>query len=188
MRARGATGSIVSGFMPALLDIMTHKRFKDLRKKRRTGSGATCSPSGALWAWPSWGTVVGIGTMAGFMHTPSPSWDMSRPLESFFKIFAIACAVVIFVGLVILLVDRLGDGEKRRKSAPYFDWLFLLGLTGVVITGILSQSARLAETAGRHVSGLLHPPGSHFRAFLFAPYTKFAHLIYRTVGHGGLEK
>lgn len=186
MRTHGATGNIVSGFVPALVDIMTHKRFKDCGKEKNRYWGHLLT----LWGFAGlafMGTVVGIGTMTGLMHTPLPFWDMSRPVESFFKIFANACAVVIFIGLMILLVDRLGDREKRRNST-YFDWLFLLGLTGVVFTGILSQSARLAGTASAMYPIYYIHLILIFVLFLFAPYTKFAHLVYRTVAMAAMGK
>jgi quinone-modifying oxidoreductase subunit QmoC len=165
---------------------MTHKRFKDCGKEKNRFWGHLLT----LWGFAGlafMGTVVGIGTMTGLMHTPLPFWDMSRPVESFFKIFANACAVLIFVGLVILLVDRLGDREKRRNST-YFDWLFLLGLMGVVFTGILSQSARLVETASVMYPVYYIHLVLIFVLFLFAPYTKFAHLIYRTVAMAAMRK
>jgi quinone-modifying oxidoreductase subunit QmoC len=186
LRARGADGNIVSGFVPALLDIMTHKRFSDCGKEKNRFWGHLLT----LWGFAGlafMGTVVGIGTMTGLMHTPLPFWDMSRPVESFFKIFANACALVIFAGLAILLVDRLGDRAKRENST-YFDWLFLLGLTGVVFTGILSQFARLAETASAMLPVYFVHLVLIFVLFLFAPYTKFAHLIYRTVAMAAARK
>jgi len=179
LRAHGATGNILSGLVPALVEILLHKRFQECGKEKNRYWGHLLT----LWGFAGlafMGTVVGIGTMAGFMHTPLPFLDPARPVESFFKIFANVCAVVILAGLVILLADRVGDREKRKNST-YFDWLFLLCLTAVVLTGIASQFLRLMA-ADPVMYGVYYV---HlvliFVLFLFAPYTKFAHMVYRTV-------
>ena len=117
------------------------------------------------------GTVVGISTMLGWMRTPLAQTDP-------WKIFANLCAAVILMGISILIADRMKEPAKRKAGA-YFDWFFLATLAGVVATGILSQLLRLAQTS------LMYPVYSvHlvliFTLFLYAPYSKFAHLVYRT--------
>ncbi len=179
LRAHGATGNILSGLVPALVEILLHKRFQECGKEKNRYWGHLLT----LWGFAGlafMGTVVGMGTMAGFMHTPLPFLDPSRPVESFFKIFANVCAAVILVGLGILLVDRLGDPDKRKNST-YFDWLFLLCLTAVVFTGIASQFLRLMAAEPVMYGVYYVHLVLIFVLFLFAPYTKFAHMVYRTV-------
>jgi quinone-modifying oxidoreductase subunit QmoC len=172
LRASGANGNIVTGLVPALIEIMTHKRFSECEKEKKRYWGHLLT----LWGFAGlalMGTVVGIGTMAGFMHTP-------LALTNPWKLFANACAVVILVGGLILLGDRLFDAEKR-KATTYFDWFFLLTLVGVIFTGIVSELLRISQ-----VVAIMYPVYFvHlvliFALFLYAPYTKFAHLAYRTV-------
>jgi len=186
LRAHGAEGSLLGGLVPTVVEILAHKRFKECGKERNRYWGHLLT----LWGFAGlafMGTVVGLGTMAGFMHTPLPFLDPTRPMESFFKIFANVCAVVILAGLVILLADRLGDAEKRKNST-YFDWLFLLCLTGVVFTGILSQGLRLANAAAVMFPVYYVHLVLIFILFLFAPYTKFAHMVYRTVAMAAARK
>ncbi len=64
---------------------MTHKRFKNCGKERVRFWGHLLT----LWGFAGlafMGTVVGIGTMVGLMHTPL-ALDATR-----WKIFANACA------------------------------------------------------------------------------------------------
>jgi quinone-modifying oxidoreductase, subunit QmoC len=172
LRSAGARGSIVTGFVPSLAEIMTHKRFKDCGKERARFWGHLLT----LWGFSGlalMGTVVGIGTMVGLMHTP-------LALTNPWKIFANACALVIFAGGVILLADRLADPEKRRAST-YFDWLFLLVLVSIVGTGIAAELLRLAQVVTAMYTIYFVHLVLIFALFLYAPYTKFAHLVYRTL-------
>ena len=171
LRAAGLGSITLSGLGAALVEIMTHKRFSDCAesKNRRTGHLLT------LWGFVGLavtGTVVGIGSMAGILRTP-------LELTSPWKILANLSAVVILIGCLILLVDRLRD-PVRRAATTYFDWFFLLTLTGVVLTGFASQLLRLVH-ADQVMYGVYFV---HlvliFSLFLYAPYSKFAHIAYRT--------
>ena len=170
-RALGASSSIASGLLPAFKEIMTHERFWICGKR--------------TWAWGHlltfWGfmglggvgTVTGIGTMAGILRTP-------LALTSGLKIFANVSALVILCGGVVLLLERVRDPLKRTASI-YFDWFFLLTLVGVALTGILSELLRLAQFAPLMYPVYFVHLVLIFALFLYAPYSKFAHLAYRTV-------
>jgi quinone-modifying oxidoreductase subunit QmoC len=168
LRAAGLTGNIGAGLVPALKEIATHARFAQCgpaAQSRRLGHLLT------MWAFLGlavMGTVVGLGTMAGLMHTPLP---LLHPL----KIFANLCAVVILIGAVVLLVDR-----TQRAASTYFDWLFLWTLLGVAVTGIAAELLRLAQVPVMYGIYFVHLV-LVFTLFVYAPYTKFAHLLYRTL-------
>ena len=119
------------------------------------------------------GTVTGIGTMAGILRTP-------LALTSALKIFANLSALVILCGGVLLLLERLRDPIKRVAS-HYFDWFFLLSLVGVALTGIMAELMRLAQSASLMYPVYFVHLVLIFTLFLYAPYSKFAHLAYRTV-------
>ncbi|MGA2324956.1 MAG: quinone-interacting membrane-bound oxidoreductase complex subunit QmoC [Bryobacteraceae bacterium] len=172
LRASGASAPILAGLAPALKEILAHSRFSkcDRGGNRRLGHLLT------LWGFAGlalMGTVVGIGTMAGIVHTPLA---LTNPL----KIFANLCAVAILAGSITLLAERTRDPVERTAST-YFDWFFLLTLVGVVVTGIGSELLRLARAAGTmYVVYFVHLV-LIFALFLYAPYSKFAHFVYRTV-------
>lgn len=175
VRAFGAVDpgrSIVRGLPAAVTEIATHKRFAKCgaEQKRRTGHLLSLYGFAGLALV---GTAVGIATMASVMHTP-------LALTNPWKIFANLSAVVILAGSSLLLVDRLRD-SKKRKSSGFFDWFFLLLLFLVVVTGIASELLRLMQA----VTVMYWVYGVHlvliFSLFISAPYSKFAHLAYRTV-------
>ena len=93
-------------------------------------------------------------------------------------------AVVILCGGLLLLLERVRDPIKRAAS-NYFDWFFLLTLVGVALTGILSELMRLAQLAAWMYPIYFVHLVLIFALFLYAPYSKFAHLAYRTVAVAG---
>lgn len=171
LRASGAGGRILAGLLPALAAILVHERFSKCGKERRRYWGHLLT----LWGFLGLalvGTVTGIGTMTGLVRTP-------LALTNPWKILANVCAVLILTGSAILLIDRIRDPVKRAAST-YFDWFFLLTLVGVVVTGILCEVLRLTDAASlMYVVYFVHLV-LIFALFLYAPYTKFAHLVYRT--------
>ncbi len=174
LRASGADGPLLPALVPALLEIIAHRRFAKCETGRARHWGHLLVLVGFL-GLAVMGTVVGVGSLLGLMHTP-------LPLLSPLKVFANLCAAVVLTGLVILLVNRLGDRELRRASS-YFDWFFLLTLTTVVVTGILSELLRLQP--GQNELWMFTVYFLHlvliFALFLYAPYSKFAHFLYRTL-------
>jgi quinone-modifying oxidoreductase subunit QmoC len=181
LKALKKSGSMLAwtGITTAVLEIMTHVRFSKCveQKNRRWGHLL------AFWGFVGlgiMGTIVGIGSMIGVMHTPI---SMTNPL----KMFANASAAALLAGSILLLIDRIQDPVKRASST-YFDWFFLLTLTGAVLTGILSEIFRLVQTDavmyGVYVIHLM----LILLLILYAPYSKFAHLIYRTVAMAAVRQ
>ena len=74
---------------------------------------------------------------------------------------------------------RIADARKAGKST-YSDWLFLtiLGLT--TLTGFFSQWLRLAGLRAAYPMYFVHLLFIFF-LLVYIPYSKFAHLIYRTL-------
>ncbi len=79
-----------------------------------------------------------------------------------------------------MIRNRLADKDNGSKTS-YFDLYLLLLVLGLVVTGGLSELTRLA-----HLSGVAYPVYfAHlvfvFCLFAYLPYSKLAHLVYRTV-------
>jgi quinone-modifying oxidoreductase subunit QmoC len=115
---------------------------------------------------------VGIGIYAFGYLTPWPSW---HPV----KILGNVSGLAVIAAVAVFLWRRLADAERAGKST-YSDWLFLAVLGLTTLTGFLSQWLRLA---GLRVAYLVYFVHLLFIFFLlvYIPYSKFAHLIYRTL-------
>jgi quinone-modifying oxidoreductase subunit QmoC len=162
--------SLARGLPPTLAEIATHRRFaKCDEPAMQTAHLLT------FWGFAGLalvGTIAGVGTMAGVLRTPLA---LTSPL----KIFANLCALVALAGVTLLLLRRIGNGARRRGST-YFDWFFVATLAGVIFTGIASEILRLAELRVMFAVYFVHLV-LIFALLLYAPYSKFAHLAYRTV-------
>lgn len=165
------------GWPPALAEIATHQRFaKCDEPAMRLAHLLT------FWGFAGLalvGTIAGVGTMAGILRTPLA---LTSPL----KIFANLAAATALVGVTLLLIRRMGDGPRRRAST-YFDWFFVATLAGVILTGITSEILRLAELRAMFAVYFAHLV-LIFALLLYAPYSKFAHLAYRTVALATIPK
>jgi len=179
LKASGASGSIIAGLIPAAIEILTHSRFGKCEAEKKRFWGHLLTFWGFV-ALATISTIEGFGVMFHVMKTPLPFWDPERLVESVLKIGANAATVLIVIGLFIMLIDRLADPVKRAAST-YFDWFFLLVLTGVVCTGILSQGLRLLGLDPvMFVVYFIHLT-LIFLLFAYTPYSKFAHIVYRTL-------
>lgn len=163
-------------FMPALVDVATHRRFS-----KCDDPGMRRAHLLTFWGFLGLalvGTTAGIGTMSGALHTPLP---LASPL----KLFANLAAATAFAGVVLLLDRRSGQASGRQGT--YFDWFFLATLAGVIFTGIASEILRLLQTSVMYGIYFVHLV-LVFGLMLYAPYSKFAHLAYRTVALARIAK
>jgi quinone-modifying oxidoreductase subunit QmoC len=171
LRVTRVRGSIPRRLLPTLWEIMSNERLQACNKKNWSlGHLLT------MWGFVGLavvGTTTGIGTMIGILRTP-------LALLSPLKMLANSSAVVILAGSLILVWERTHDPIKRVAST-YFDWFLVLTLAGVALTGILSETMRLAQISLLMYSIYYVHLVLIFSLFLYAPYSKFAHLAYRTV-------
>jgi len=167
--------------LPTLLDILRHRRFKQCGEEpagsRETYKGHLHKAHLAVFygflGLVVTTTSVGIGIYAFGYLTPWPFW---HPV----KILGNVSGIAVIAALAVFLWRRIVDQAKAGKST-YTDWLFLAILLLTTLTGFLSQWLRLAD-----LRALAYPTYFVHLVFIFfllvyIPYSKFAHLVYRTV-------
>jgi citrate/tricarballylate utilization protein len=99
------------------------------------------------------------------------------PLLSAPVIFGSLGGIAIIVGATGLLVlKRRSDRDPADSGSMNLDWLFLLSLNVVAITGMLLLVLR--ETPAMAVLLVIHL-ASVLALYISAPYGKFAHFLYR---------
>jgi quinone-modifying oxidoreductase subunit QmoC len=96
------------------------------------------------------------------------------------KILANIGAISLVVGLTLITRMRL-NADPSKTTTSYYDWYLLGVIWAIAITGILSELLRLAN-----VPGLAYPVYylhliSVFMMITYLPWSKLAHLVYRTV-------
>jgi quinone-modifying oxidoreductase subunit QmoC len=165
-------GSFLSGFLPAMGDVLAHKSF-----------GSCERVSLRRWAHLAlfWG-FVGAAVTSGLLvweiyvtRTPMP-----LPLGHPWKILGNISAALLVVGGVMLVVSRFGTHRSIIKTSA-FDGFFLGVVALVIATGVLVEAARFAlPPTAAALLYTLHL-GVVLTLFLTFPYSKFAHMLYRTL-------
>jgi len=124
-----------------------------------------------LYAFPH----LGIESMYPF--------DLAHPM----KVLANVGGVLLVFGCTKAIVDRLRDPNDALTSTA-FDWMFICLLLGVGVTGFVVEILRFAidtESASAAVSVAYALYFVHlvlvFQLLVYLPYSKFAHIVYRTV-------
>ena len=117
--------------------------------------------------------LLGIQPFGPFHFGESP-YPMSDPV----KILALVSSIAFAAGVILLLMNRLAQAGKAGMGS-YFDWIFLTIVIGVGATGMLSWALRLADMNAGYFVYYLHLVFI-WSLFAYAPYSKFAHLFYRT--------
>jgi quinone-modifying oxidoreductase subunit QmoC len=115
---------------------------------------------------------VGIGIYGFGYLTPWPFW---HPV----KILGNVSGAAVIIALGVFLWRRIADSTRAGKST-YSDWLFLAILLLTTLTGFFCQWLRLADLRVAYLMYFVHLLLIFF-LLVYVPYSKFAHVVYRTV-------
>lgn len=95
------------------------------------------------------------------------------------KILANLGGLAVAAGCVLMIRERLRKSEEGDVNT-FFDWAFLGTLLGVVLTGLAAEAMHYFRMdPHRHFAYYVHLVFV-FGLLMYLPYSKFAHLIYRT--------
>lgn len=160
--------------VPAIKEILAHSRFRDCGANQWRVNGHRM----LLWSFIILAFVTGVVFIAadvfGF-HTP---WPLYNPI----KILANIGAILLLYGVISLIVNRSRASAEGKLSSSYQDWFLIYLVLAVGVTGLLTEILRLVHNAfypGMYALHLI----AVFMLFLSIPYSKFAHLIYRTTAY-----
>jgi quinone-modifying oxidoreductase subunit QmoC len=110
-------------------------------------------------------------------------FDLTHPM----KILANVGGVLLIFGCTKAILDRRRRGADASTSTS-FDWVFVWLLLGVGITGFVTQILRFVlepVAEGANVTAAYAVYFVHlvlvFQLLVYLPYSKFAHIVYRTV-------
>ncbi len=155
-----------------LYDIMAHKRFQTCgtARPRRWGHFSL------FWGFVGAAGVSGIIVvlMYGF------GTELPLPQAHWVKVLGNVAAVLLVVGGLMLLANRFNDSSSTG-AAHAFD-SFLLGVVLLVVfSGVFTELGRLFFDPQLACGIYIIHLGSVLCLFATAPYSKLAHLLYRTL-------
>jgi quinone-modifying oxidoreductase subunit QmoC len=167
-----AKTGLVASAAATLGELLTHRKFNQCgaNRSRFLGHLATFYGFAALFVVTA---IVFVGLY--LFELPLPL-KLTNPI----KVLANVGAFLLLLGCTIAILNRLVNKDMAGRSS-YHDWLFLLVLFGVGLTGTLTEIMRLGGNAP--AAYWLYFVHLVFVFFLIAylPYSKFAHLVYRLV-------
>jgi len=161
---------LIPSFVSALVDILTHKDFKECDANQPRYPAHAAIFYGFLCLF--------VATTGAFIYTAFLKRELSLPLYDPIKIIGNVGFLLMLGGLTAVSYRRLGQWRKAGKSL-YFDWFFI-GLLYVILTGFLLETLRLLETGALAYTFYLVHLVFVFTLYIYLPFSKFAHLIYRT--------
>ena len=95
------------------------------------------------------------------------------------KLLGNASALGLLLGIFWVIYNRLRNAEKAGGGS-YYDWLFIGVVLTIVSTGILSEVLRLLGIALLAYPVYFIHLVAIFFLFAYAPFSKMAHMVYRT--------
>jgi len=153
-------------FRVIFIEVATQLRFAKCTNKKRY------LPHMTLF-WGFIGLAIATTIVFGIRF-----YNVSLPREVPLIIGSIS-GVVLLYGAIYFIVARLVKGEAYSKFSHHSDWMFLLLLFLSVVTGFLLTLFRYINApALSYITFTIHLIVV-FDLLLTAPFTKFAHSIYR---------
>ncbi|WP_163339977.1 quinone-interacting membrane-bound oxidoreductase complex subunit QmoC [Desulfopila sp. IMCC35008] len=162
---------------PSIVETVQHGRFKEctVNTDRVKGHLPLMFAFIGLFIVTCWSLLKNdvLGLFWTSLHAPMSLIDP-------FKIVANISAIALLYGIWVLWKSRT-DMEKRGKaSKTFYDWFLIWEILAVGVTGLGAELLRWAGLpALGYIVYYLHLV-SVMMLFLYMPYTKFAHIVFRT--------
>jgi len=171
------SGSFLAQLVPVGMEIATHKRFG------RCGSAHYRRLGHLALFWGFVGAAVTSGLLILAIYVQGDKLPL--PLGHPYKILGNISAILLLLGAAILMANRLGAAPRSGASTA-FDTFFTWIVAAVILTGVAIEGARLLIPSGLMAPGLavalyIVHLSVVMTLFLTFPYSKFAHLLYRTL-------
>jgi len=168
---------VMEFLIPSVKEIVSHQRFNECgaNQARVKGHQPLLLAFVGLLIVTTYGFIRKdfIGMFNPAMHGPIPLWDP-------FKILANVSAVALIFGIFVLWGNRSAQESDSGATGTFYDWFLIYEIAAVGITGLLAELFRLANLASLAYAVYFMHLVSVMMLFLYMPYSKFAHLVYRT--------
>ncbi|MFZ5776481.1 MAG: quinone-interacting membrane-bound oxidoreductase complex subunit QmoC [Thermodesulfobacteriota bacterium] len=175
---RPSVGQFVTEFLvPSVKEILAHKRFKECgaNLNRVTGHLPLLLSFIGLFIVTGYGMVRKdiLGMFLPGMHGPIP---MTDPM----KLVANISAIALIVGVGTLWMNRARMEEENNASPTFYDWFLIVKIMTVGITGLSAEVTRLIGIPVLAYLFYFMHLVAVLMLFMYMPYSKFAHMVYRT--------
>ncbi|MFQ6019146.1 MAG: (Fe-S)-binding protein, partial [Dehalococcoidia bacterium] len=161
-----------------LVEAFTHRRFKECgTNKTRLYAHAAIFYGFIMLVMATTGAFV-YTVILPFLGIEWSGGDLSLPLYDPVKIIGNVGGVLLLGGATYAVYMRLTDRETAG-STVYFDWFFIAVLYITAVTGFLLEGLRFSGWKEVAYSSYLVHLLFVYTLFVYFPFSKFAHLMYR---------
>jgi quinone-modifying oxidoreductase subunit QmoC len=177
-------GSLIGALIPAVIDIALHKKFASCDRgvpKRRWGHFLV------MWGFIGAAITSGFAVVYLYRETVFFSWlnlgySYPVPITHWVKWLGNGSAVALVVGGLLLWLNRRTSDDKLVGVTTAFDRFFLWVVLTVIATGVLTEIARFVAVPPVLACAVyVFHLAIVLTLFLTLPYSKFAHILYRTL-------
>jgi quinone-modifying oxidoreductase subunit QmoC len=164
-------GNLVGNLLATLKDILMHNRFRQCETTYARSTNHLFVVAGFIFLL----VVTTWGFLNEWVLHKEPPYFLLSPI----KLMAMAGTAALIYGIYNIIKERQANAAQAGLGG-YYDWLFVYVVFAVGVTGLGSWLFRLL-----HIKILAYPTyflhlTSVFFLFFYAPYTKMAHMVYRT--------
>lgn len=162
---------------PSIKEILVHKRFKECGTNYRRISGhlPLLFSFIALFIVTLY-VMIRKDVVSQFVDGMHGPLAMTDP----FKIMANIAGIALIVGVGILAANRLKMQEENNTTSTFYDWYLLGIIMAVGASGMGAQFFRLGDVAVMAYLFYFIHLVTIWMLFVYTPYTKLAHMVYRT--------
>ena len=163
---------------PSVVEIVQHTRFKECTTNAARYNGHLP----LLLSFIALFFVTGYSAFTQDVLSLLPGINLHGPISMWnpVKMLANVSAIALIVGIGILWANRTRMEEEEGTARTFYDWFLIWEIMAVGVTGLLAELLRLIGIASAGYVVYYFHLVAVMMLFLYMPYTKFAHLIFRT--------
>jgi quinone-modifying oxidoreductase subunit QmoC len=170
--SRPVTKGFIAVLAATIIGIFSHKKFTSCSTDSSKFWGHILIFYGFLGAMATAGLALGADIFYG-LEAPIP---FLHPI----KILGNLSGLAMLTGSSVVIIRRIRI-KPNLASNTYSDWLLVLFIFGVSLTGLLTESMRLTSTPFIAYNMYYVHLVLIFFLLWYAPYSKLAHMFYRTL-------
>ena len=165
---------------PSLVEIVQHKRFEECKENhsRVRGHKPLMLAFIGLFIVTIYSMVKNdvFGIFFPSLHGPISLWNPVKWLAN-------VAAVAMIFGIVVLWKNRKKMEAEGKARNTFYDWFYIWIIAAVGVTGLAAELLRIVSIPSLgYIIYYLHLV-SVVMLFLYLPYSKFAHIVYRTTAY-----
>lgn len=168
----GSDNDFVRALGDTISELLTHEKFMDCSPR----SSRFLGHASVFYGFMGAAGTTALALIAEKVFRVKPPFRLGNPI----KILGNASGLAMLAGSAVLIKERLGR-ENGKGSSTYNDWVLVLSIAGAASSGLLAETSRMTKVPTiAYASYFLHLVIIFF-VLWYAPYSKLAHMFYRTL-------